>query len=103
MVYFDIYKYEKIDFEKVAFFLLLIVYVCVCVLLSIFQRELANWRWLDGELQTFSFNAWDQGEPDNGDGGEYCAMYDSFSGGWFDARCRKEETGVHVCQSRDGK
>ena len=26
MVYFDKYKYEKIDFEKVAFFLLLIVY-----------------------------------------------------------------------------
>ena len=26
MVYFDKYRYEKIDFENVAFFLLLIVY-----------------------------------------------------------------------------
>ena len=68
-----------------------------------FQRELVNWRWLDGELQTFSFNAWLDGEPNNVKGGEYCAMYDTELGGWKDKQCGKTALPVQVCQSRDGK
>ena len=42
MVYFDKYRYEKIDFEKVAFFLLLIVYRYFSFMITFINLALSN-------------------------------------------------------------
>ena len=67
-----------------------------------FQRRRVNWRWIDGEVQTFSYNAWDYKQPDNLRGKEYCAYYDQVAERWYDGKC-DEVHGAYVCQDTNGK
>lgn len=62
------------------------------------QRKRVNWRWIDGEIQTFSWNAWVNGQPNNGHPGERCAGYVSTRGGWSDYICNSKFNG-YVCQN----
>ena len=70
--------------------------------MSTFQRKRVNWRWIDGELQTFNFNAWADGEPNNDGGGGYCALYEPRIEAWKDEKCFIYSEGI-VCQDVFGK
>ena len=72
--------------------------------MSKFQRKRINWRWIDGELQTFSWNVWKNGEPDNRDDkGERCALYAKSMDAWDDYYCNIRISNGYVCQNLLGK
>ena len=70
--------------------------------MSTFQRKRVNWRWIDGEVQTFGYNVWADGEPGNYRGKEYCASYHPEPEAWFDEKCDRQYSG-YVCQETVGK
>ena len=57
---------------------------------------------MDGEVQTFKFGVWADGDNENNRGGEDCAYYSPQYDAWRDDFCDRVFNGF-VCQNLYGK
>ena len=63
------------------------------------------WKWEDGSL--LSFDQWDNGEPNNNDGDEYCVHMakgeyhnSQWNNGWLDIGCSYPDGAPYICERR---